>query len=171
MEFKKFLLLLIGVAFLAGCSSSPRYASHSSSQSQVSPMLSAVNLKDRSAVKKQLMIQFNRWKGTPYQYGGTTMRGVDCSAFVQNTFHAKLGYKIPRTTRTQIKVGQKVSKSRLKVGDIVFFKTGRKSLHNGIYLGDSKFMHASSSKGVIISTLKNSYWKRTYYASRRIVSI
>jgi len=165
MGFKRYLLMLMAVIFLAGCSSPQKY---SSSHSKAKPLGNAVNFTNHNEVKQRLLSQYKRWKGTPYRYGGTTLSGVDCSAFVQNTFRAKLGLKIPRTTRTQIKVGYKVNKSRLKIGDVVFFKTGRTSMHNGIYLGKSKFMHASSSKGVIISSLNNKYWKKTYLTSRRI---
>lgn len=127
-----------------------------------------VDLNNSSKVKAKILSQYATWKGVPYQYGGTTLNGIDCSAFVQNTFRTKLGYNISRTTRTQIKEGNNVSKSQLKVGDVVFFKTGRNSLHNGIYLGNSQFVHASSSKGVTISSLDNVYWKKTYLTSKRI---
>lgn len=170
--YKPFTILLINLLWLTGCSSMHKYPtskqrgeSHASQQYR---SFSTVNWRDSSKVRNQLLVQFNRWKGTPYQFGGTTMRGVDCSAFVQNTFRDKLGYELPRTTREQIQLGQAVPKSALKPGDIVFFKTGRTTLHNGIYLGERKFMHASSSKGVIISTLNNRYWRKNYYTSRRI---
>jgi len=165
MGFNRLCIVLGCVIFLTACSSTPRQNTPSSKV--VSQSFSG-DFNNQTAVKRQLLKQYKKWKGTPYRYGGTSLSGVDCSAFVQNTFHSKLGYKIPRTTRTQIKVGKKVSKSKLKVGDIVFFKTGRNALHNGIYLGGSQFMHASSSKGVTLSSLNNSYWKRTYLTSRRI---
>ncbi len=156
------ITLCLMVAVLGGCSSTPN-------KSQPSfKIAKQVNLKDSNKVKSLILSQYRLWKGTPYEYGGVDFNGVDCSAFVQNTFRSKLGYAIPRTTRTQIKLGRKVSKKQLKVGDIVFFKTGRNSLHNGIYIGQSQFVHASSSKGVTISNLENVYWKKTYYLSRRI---
>jgi len=155
------LLLMV----LQGCSA-PKYGSGSSQS--VTKLAKSVNLSDSKRVKAKLMSQYRMWKGTPYRYGGSSLKGVDCSAYVQNTFRGKLGYAMPRTTRTQIKVGRKVSKSSLKVGDVVFFKTGRNTLHNGIYLGQSKFMHASSSKGITISDLRNPYWKKTYFTAKRI---
>lgn len=158
----KFSLFFLIFMLLAGCSSAPV------NKSSHSKLAEPVDMSQSSKVKKLLLSQYKLWKGTPYQYGGSSLSGVDCSAFVQNTYRAKLGYKIPRTTRTQIKVGKSVSKSRLKPGDIVFFKTGKNSLHNGIYIGKSQFIHASSSKGVTISNLNNRYWRNTYYTSKRI---
>lgn len=159
IRLNSFLLiaLCLMVTILSGCSSTPN-KSHSSYK-----LAKPVNLNDSNKVKRLILSQYRLWKGTPYKYGG-----VDCSAFVQNTFRSKLGYAIPRTTRTQIKLGKHVAKKHLKIGDIVFFKTGKNSLHDGIYIGNSQFVHASSSKGVTISNLKNVYWRKTYYRSRRI---
>ncbi|WP_029407331.1 C40 family peptidase [Thiomicrorhabdus sp. Milos-T2] len=156
------VVLCFLLATLSGCSSTPNKSSSSFK------LAKPVNLSDSSKVKSLVLSQYRLWKGTPYEYGGTDLNGVDCSAFVQNTYRTKLGYQLPRTTRTQIKLGHRVSKNKLKIGDIVFFKTGRHSLHNGIYIGNSKFIHASSSKGVTISNLENRYWQKTYYTSKRI---
>ena len=155
-----FVISLILIVQLTGCSSHP--------PAQYVPLAKPVNLQNSQQVKGLILSQYRLWKGTPYQYGGSTLKGVDCSAFVQNTFRSKLGYEIPRTTRTQIRLGRSVSKHQLKPGDIVFFKTGRNSLHNGIYLGNSRFVHASSSRGVTISNLNNRYWLDTYYTSKRL---
>jgi len=160
---KAFLILFTFVAFiLHGCSSTPSVSSHKFTAAK------PVNLGDLGKVKSLILSQYSLWKGTPYEYGGVDFNGVDCSAFVQNTYRSKLGYSIPRTTRTQIQLGKKVAKSQLEIGDIVFFKTGRNSLHNGIYIGQSQFVHASTSRGVTISNLNNVYWKKTYYLSKRI---
>ena len=157
--------LLLSISLLTGCSSTPSYVAQSGQSVALSE---PVDLTNQSNVKRRLLSQYHDWKGAPYRYGGTSRNGVDCSAFVQNTFHNQLGYQLPRTTRTQIKSGSKVAKTDLKVGDIVFFKTGVKSLHNGIYIGASEFIHASSSKGVTISSLDNRYWQKTYLTSIRV---
>jgi len=161
-RFFKIVLSASLILMLFGCSNTPKKSA------KIVKLASPVNLAESIKVKKLLLSQYNLWKGAPYQYGGTSLNGVDCSAFVQNTYMSKLGHRIPRTTRTQIKQGTKVSRSQLKIGDIVFFKTGITSLHNGIYIGKSQFVHASTSKGVTISNLNNVYWKRTYLTSRRI---
>ncbi|NNC22756.1 hypothetical protein HKX42_02735 [Salinisphaera sp. USBA-960] len=111
---------------------------------------------------------YNRWSGTPYRYGGTTQSGVDCSSFVRQAVDTAASYKLPRTTRGQVKTGSLIPRSDLETGDLVFFKTGRHSRHVGVYLKDGRFMHASSSQGVTISRLGNAYWRRHYWQSRRL---
>jgi len=112
---------------------------------------------------------YAHYKGTPYCYGGTTHRCIDCSAFVQKMYQEACHIKIPRTTHQQIKIGLHVKKKNLSTGDIVFFKTASKTLHSGIYLKDGEFIHASSSHGVIKSNLHNPYWNHAYLQARRIL--
>lgn len=108
--------------------------------------------------------------GTPYKSGGTTTKGYDCSGFTTYIF-AKMGIELPRTSASQAETGTKVAKSDLIAGDLVFFNTnGRSISHVGIYVGDGKFAHASSSKGVVISNLSDSYYKTRYVTARRIMS-
>lgn len=112
---------------------------------------------------------YKKWKGVQYKWGGTSMAGIDCSALTREAFK-KLHISLPRTTTEQIKHGTEVAKSNLKTGDLVFFKTTPRQRHVGIYVGNGKFMHASSSKGVTISSLDNTYWVEHYELSKRIVS-
>ncbi|MEI6860228.1 MAG: NlpC/P60 family protein [Shewanella sp.] len=119
-------------------------------------------------LEQQLLAFHHEWKGTPYRYGGMSKRGVDCSALVYLAYKDILGRELPRTTAAQKNLGSQVDKVNLKTGDLVFFKTGWSTRHVGIYLGDSKFLHASTSQGVMISTLNNSYWKRKYWLSRSL---
>ncbi|WP_255459318.1 C40 family peptidase [Buttiauxella sp. A111] len=112
---------------------------------------------------------YSKWKGVKYKWGGTSMAGIDCSAFTREAFK-KLHISLPRTTTEQIKHGTEVQKSNLKIGDLVFFKTTPQQRHVGIYVGNGKFMHASSSKGVTISSLDNPYWVEHYELSKRITS-
>lgn len=161
MVIRKFRVITLGFLLgLAGCSSTP--------EKNIQAYSASANLSNSQAVKRLLLDHYDDWRGTPYRYGGQSTKGVDCSAFVQLTFRNRLGHQLPRTTRTQIKTGAQVAKSELRVGDIVFFKVARNTLHNGVYLGDAKFMHASTSKGVTISDLNNVYWKKTYLTARRI---
>ena len=107
--------------------------------------------------------------GTPYRLGGTTPTAFDCSGFTQYTFN-KEGLSIPRTTGQQMATGTPVSKSNLEVGDLVFFNTsGRGVSHVGIYSGSNNFIHASVSKGVMVSSLDDPYyWKSRYIGARRV---
>lgn len=106
--------------------------------------------------------------GTPYLWGGTTYRGIDCSAFTQNAFRAA-GITLPRTTRQQAWAGVHVDAKNLKPGDLVFFSftSDHRVSHVGIYIGNQKFINATSSKGVTISTF-NSYWWQHYVGARRV---
>lgn len=108
--------------------------------------------------------------GVPYLWAGSSPSGFDCSGFVQYVFKAH-GISLNRTAATQYKHGSYVSKSNLQAGDLVFFQNTYKAgiSHVGIYIGDGKFIHASSSKGVVISNLSSSYYVSHYYGARRIL--
>lgn len=113
---------------------------------------------------------YQQWEGVPYRYGGRSSNGIDCSSFVRQTLANIESINLPRTTAAQAQLGQPVARGNLDVGDLVFFKTGRRSRHVGIYIGNGRFMHASSSQGVTISRLDNSYWQRHYWQSRRVTT-
>ena len=96
--------------------------------------------------------------------------GVDCSGFVMMTFGDKFALQLPRETRQQAKLGTEIDKEDLLPGDLVFFKTGsgENGLHVGIYDTDNTFIHASTSQGVIRSSLDNVYWRKVFWQARRI---
>lgn len=107
--------------------------------------------------------------GVPYVWGGVSPSGFDCSGFTQFVLK-KNGISIPRVTSDQYGAGVAVSKSNLRVGDLVFFTTYKAGpSHVGFYLGDGKFIHASSSKGVTISSLDSSYYSSRYIGARRVI--
>ncbi len=120
--------------------------------------------------KSKIMNQYANWKGVSYRLGGTTKSGIDCSSFVQRTFFEQFGVQLPRTTSEQQSSGKSIKRNNLKAGDLVLFKTGRTMKHVGIYIGDNKFVHASTSSGVIVSEMSNDYWSKRYYAGRRIIN-
>lgn len=122
------------------------------------------------SVYGRLIQHFNEWQGTPYRYGGQSKAGIDCSAFVQITYAKRFRVDLPRTTELQIRQGKRVALKQLKVGDMVFFKTGWSTYHNGIYLGNKRFMHASSSKGVVVSSIEQAYWKERFIEARRLLN-
>jgi len=108
--------------------------------------------------------------GTPYKWGGTTEKGFDCSGFIIYIFD-QFKVKLPRTSSTQAQTGTEVSQDELREGDLVFFNTSGNGIsHAGIYMGDGKFAHSSSSKGVVVSKLSDSYYKERYVTARRVVS-
>ncbi len=110
----------------------------------------------------------HRFTGTPYVFGGTSARGIDCSGFTQRVF-AMNGIKLPRTADVQYGVGKAVPRGKEEAGDLVFFETYCPGpSHVGIYLGAGQFIHASSSRGVTVSNLSDSYYKGRYLGAKRV---
>ena len=108
--------------------------------------------------------------GVSYVWGGESPSGFDCSGFTQYVLKQN-GISVPRTAADQYTVGISVSKSNLQVGDLVFFTTYKAGAsHLGFYIGDGNFIHASSSKGVTISSLSNTYYSSHYIGARRIIN-
>lgn len=127
-------------------------------------------LSDSITVIAQLNDQLSQWHGTPYRYGGMNRNGIDCSGFVYLTFRDRFALQLPRTTKAQTDIGTRIDKEELLPGDLVFFKTGggENGLHVGIYDTDNQFIHASTSRGVIRSSLNNVYWRKVFWQARRI---
>ena len=104
--------------------------------------------------------------GTPYKYGGETKNGVDCSALVQNVYES-LGINLPRTSNQQYTYTISIPDKQRKPGDLLFFKTGGRINHVGIYIGDDTMVHASSSRGVVKEDINGTIYRR-YFASRYV---
>lgn len=119
-------------------------------------------------IVQSLYHTFNQWRGVPYREGGLSQQGVDCSGFVYLAYKQAFNRRIPRTTERLAVTGSDVNSRHLRPGDLVFFRTGWKKRHVGIYLRQGKFMHASSSRGVMISRLDNPYWSDAYWMARRL---
>ena len=120
----------------------------------------------------RLYEEIDGWIGVPYEYGGNSKNGVDCSGFVVNVYGTVYGVKLQRSSELIYKKNcQNIKKSKLEEGDLVFFKSGKKKKinHVGIYLKNNKFAHASSSRGVIISSLEEDYYKRNFMQAGRVV--
>lgn len=110
-----------------------------------------------------------QYLGTPYLYGGSTPDGFDCSGYLLHLF-SQFGRELPRTADEQAAVGEPVAFDRLQPGDMVFFITDEPVIsHSGLYIGDRRFIHASSSaKAVIISRIDDPYWQSAFRAGRRM---
>lgn len=147
-----FILIMV----IVGCSSRPpKPDSRLSNPTQVHAVLSD---------------QLVKWRGTPYRYGGLSRRGIDCSGFVYRTYRERFGIQLPRSTRQQSELGERINKKDLLPGDLVFFKTGwgEGGLHVGIYDSRNQFIHASTSRGVMRSSLNNVYWRKVFWQARRL---
>ena len=117
-----------------------------------------------------LLQKIDEWWGTPYLYGGSSKRGVDCSYFTLDVMNAIYNTNLKRTAAEQYTQSEKIDWSDLKEGDLIFFKTdGSRSItHVGIYMTNNKFVHASTSQGVTISDLSQPYWQKSLYSLGRV---
>lgn len=121
--------------------------------------------------KDQIMESILGWLGTPYRFGGTSRKSIDCSAFTQTIFKEAAEVKLPRTARWQYTLGEKIEKFEdLQFGDLIFFHTRSyaRASHCGIYLGDNLFAHASSRYGVTVSSLESGYYNKRFIGGRRL---
>lgn len=117
------------------------------------------------------MQAYRDWRGTPYRIGGRSASGVDCSSFVSIIFDEYFGVDLPMHTRKLLNEGTGVRRRALRTGDLVFFKTGRKTFHVGVMVksGEGEFLHASTSQGVTLSNIHDQYWADQYLGARRIM--
>lgn len=115
------------------------------------------------------------FKGTRYKYGGTSKSGMDCSGLMFTSFKS-INVNLPRTSIDQSRKGIAISNAKIKKGDLLFFKTSRKNRINHVGLvvsakgRDVKFIHSSTSRGVMISSLKEGYWSSAYVKARRVLT-
>jgi len=119
----------------------------------------------------KLIETIDNWYGVRYKYGGETRKGIDCSAFTQAFMLGYYDIELPRTSEEQYLDCKHIRKKKLRQGDLVFFRTrGAKGgiSHVGVYLCNNKFVHASTSSGVMISDLDEDYFKTRYAGGGRI---
>lgn len=125
------------------------------------------------ALASELVVRSLALVDTPYRYGGRTPAGFDCSGFVGYVFAESAGVALPRRTEEIWRIGDRVARSELAVGDLVFFNTlGRRFSHVGIYIGDGVFVHAPARGGrVRAERLTDAYWEARYNGARRIAAL
>jgi len=119
----------------------------------------------------EVMYKVIEYLNTPYLWGGTSKRGIDCSAFVQAVMYQALGVALPRTSLEQSGVGESVEVADLKFGDLLFFDTMHKGrvTHVGMYLSDGYFVHSGSSTGVIVTSLEKETYARAFLKAKRVI--
>lgn len=119
---------------------------------------------------RALVEQVSFWLGVPYKYGGITTKGIDCSGLIFNIYATVYKKPVARTTAALQQQAAKIQPSQLKQGDLVFFKISSKNAdHAGMYLWNDYFLHASTSRGVIISSLSEEYWKKYLFTAGRLL--
>jgi probable lipoprotein NlpC len=167
-----FLVLMSTSVLVGACGSSSGLQKNSTSKKEASKWVPAMS---RSAGISEVRT-FNRlksayiqWQGTPYLWGGDNRNGIDCSAFMQVIFKDYLNQPLPRTTVEQMKVGKKIRKKWANIGDLVFFKTGATTYHVGVMVDDRYFLHAGTSRGVMISDIQDRYWSARYLMARKVL--
>lgn len=117
-------------------------------------------------LRKAIVLEALKYRGTPYVYGGTSPKGFDCSGFVQY-IHQKFGIDLPRTVKLMEERGRWVKRNELIAGDLVIFHNPR---HVGIYASKGTFVHASSSRGVVRDKLDKEYYRKRFVGGKNIIS-
>ena len=159
------IVVFICILLLTACSSTPYY---DAKNSPVKVAEKRVDLSDTRITKQILNQQYKDWRHVQHRMGGISKKGIDCSGLVYLTYRTKFGFNMPRSTEYQAEVGQSIPQSKLRAGDMVFFKTGIFTRHVGMYVDKGIFLHVSSSKGVMISNLEDPYWTSAYWKARRV---
>ncbi|MDO7884735.1 C40 family peptidase [Hymenobacter cheonanensis] len=128
-----------------------------------------LGLKLAHTENKSLLQTVTDWLGTPYSYGASSRRGTDCSGFVTQVFKKVYGITLKRSSRSMFSTVQRVAKSDMKAGDLVFFRHGKGAIyHVGIYLKDGKFAHSACNGGVMVSSLNQPYYRHNFYSAGRV---
>ena len=166
---------MVSTFLLSSCSNHKRSASRSNKERPVSKQqnlrktyASKLGVSESEVNNERLYAFIADWEGTPYKYGGSSKAGTDCSGFVGALYQTVYQKQLPRTTSELAVKATAVKRSNLREGDLVFFNiNGKKKSHVGVYLMNQRFVHASSSKGVIISALENPYYQKVFDQGRR----
>ncbi len=168
---KKALLILIALLSLGSCKSSKK----SISKTKVKPTETTKSAKSINKNASSIIEYAKRFEGVKYKYGGTSKKGMDCSGLVYTAFKENDIY-IPRTTSNLSTEGNWIDLKEVIEGDLLFFatrKNSRRVNHVGLVTkvksDHVEFIHASTSKGVIISSLKERYWYLAFVQARRLL--
>lgn len=159
---KRYILWILAGFLLAGCSSSRKV------QKSIPTLEQPVAV--TSAQTDRLLREARKWVGTPYRYGGETRSGVDCSGFVMVLFRDVCGLKLPRNSAQQQEYARPIRERELQPGDLVFFASGSRVNHVGLYVGNRRMIHASPSRGVIEAALDDNYFQRTFHSAGRVIA-
>ena len=168
---KKLLSVLLFSLFLYSCGSSQKVAQQTNKKKTVKTSTS-----DKPTLADKVVWTAVSYKGIPYRYGGMNENGMDCSGLIYVSFK-KRNVNLPRTSRLMYSKGHPIPLSKVKRGDLLFFNTarrGRNVNHVGLVTsakrGNIQFIHSTSSKGVLVSYLREKYWKRAFIKAKRVIN-
>ncbi|KMQ75096.1 C40 family peptidase [Marinobacter subterrani] len=162
-SFRHIIILAFITLALGGCASTGHLQQARSDQPGHLPPAAI----EGSEKAQKLWQVFERYRGTPYEYGGTSADGFDCSGFILTAYQEGLGKQLPRTTSQMLASGEVVQPGQIEPGDVVFFRIEGKEQHAGIYMGGDRFIHASTSAGVTQSSIRGYYWSGRLTQARR----
>lgn len=129
-----------------------------------------LNVDVESLTNSSLFNFIEEWWATRYHFGGTTKKGIDCSAYSGTLLNRVWGIKTPRTARAMYDVAEKIDRDDLQEGDLVFFNTRGGVSHVGVYIGNGYFTHASTGNGVTINNLDENYYRTRFISGGRIAA-
>ncbi|MDH6253683.1 putative lipoprotein NlpC [Chryseobacterium sp. H1D6B] len=179
-RIKQLSFLLVASSLIISCGSSKKVVSRNTGSKTVVKSESLRKLDSNfngkvSGSIKDILKDAEKYIGTPYKFGGNTSSGFDCSGFTVKVFEES-EYQLPRRSTDQAEAGKKIDINEVKPGDLLFFATagGSRVSHVGIVHdigsdGEIRFIHASTSKGVIISSLNEKYWNKAYLHAQRVL--
>jgi len=170
---KTFVLVWVFSFFISSCHHKKdvedKITIKSTSSSKVAIVAQKLSISEKEVRSKKLYSFISDWYGTVYKYGGCDKNGIDCSCFTGLLYKKVYGVTVGRNTSLIYKESDHIKTSHLREGDLVFFNAGTKDVsHVGVYLKDNKFVHASTSKGVMINDLGETYYKKYYYGAGRV---
>ena len=159
-----YITIVLSVLFVFSCKESKNLVKDNKNHDYLKNKYAEILQVNRSTIKNIHLYAFvDEWYGVKYQYGGQSKKGIDCSGFCSILYNTIYGKQIDRTTQALVNKINEVEKESLKEGDLVFFNIATKmNSHVGIYLANERFVHASTSRGVIISNLENPYYKQSF---------
>lgn len=165
-------LLLLSLLF-ASCSTGRRAQTHRYGHEKRSGQI--VDVKKLPKERRLLLEEANTWLGTPYEYAHADKgRGTDCSGMVMSVYLQALEIKLPRNSRKQAEFCKTIPREKAVAGDLVFFATGKdpsRISHVGMLVDNEQFIHASSSKGVVVSSLDSPYYSKRIICFGRVPAL
>jgi len=181
MRSQIFLLVILLSLILISCAAQPRFCPEPAAKrkdkevrkekTQSNEEAQSVYSEKQSGLDQGKMGRIiDSYMGTPYQRGGETKAGMDCSGLVVAVYKQYSGFKLPHDTKKLFKLVKRIDKGNLAYGDLVFFSDGWFGVsHVGIYIGEGKFVHSIEDFGVIISSIEEDYYKKKYIGARRVI--